>query len=141
VSYESCETALFNTLCTAEGLGPENISRGDYSLLDSGLSQVVVLDTGPWQANPFTAVNHRQTIWTVYINIGVQYDNDVQVHNDMRALRQLVVDTLRTTPQLGDATNVFDSNLVAGQPLPTPMDNGTNKFLFEEMQFEIIDND
>jgi hypothetical protein len=136
MTYAIIEDELATLLATIDGLDAENITKTDFSILNRGWSQAVILEYGGIKAAPFTGAGTTNRIWTINIYLLVQYINDIQVHEDLNLLREAVMDKVQGWPRL-DGVTVFDAMIVAGRPLPPDIDdeNGIN-FFWESLECE-----
>jgi hypothetical protein len=134
MTYAIIEDELATLLATIDGLSADNISKTDFSVLNYGWSQTIILEYGGLKAAPYTGAGTTNRVWTINIYLLVQYVNDIQIHEELNTLREVVIDKVQGWPKL-DGVTVFDAAIVGGRPLPPDMnDEGGINFFWESLE-------
>lgn len=132
MGYIEIEDALQILLATLPDISEENISKSDWSVLNYGWSQAIILEYGGLNPSGFTAGYTQRNTWVINIYILSQYRDDAQVHRDLNTLRQNVMDKVQEFPKF-NSTLVFDANIVSGRVLPPNIDEDTGTNFFWEV--------
>lgn len=134
MSYALIEDSLKDLLITIDGLGENNIAKNDFSVLNYGFEKYVVFEYGGLNPEAFSAGYTQKNVWVINIFICVHYIDDVQVREELNALRQLIMDKIQAWPRFNSAL-VFDANIVSGRPLPPNLnEDGDANFFWEVLE-------
>ena len=137
MSYETAAIAIADTLPRGnlQKFTSKDVSVGDYSLLSQGHIYAVVVDYDGFDHERLTLDGGYSTVWHFELFIAVLYENDVQVHNDLRDLRQEIITKISENPGLG--VNVFDAQVVRGEAIPQLIELGSGKWAFELVYVDV----
>ena len=104
MSYAAIEAQLKTLLETA----CEHVTRGDSSILDTGITSAIVLEPGSFVTEPHSravrgALPERVRSWDTLIHVIVMYHSDRVVSTDLADLRDDVVELIDKYPTLSTA--------------------------------------
>lgn len=142
--YEDCEAAVQSRLqlLTAYFDRPEDVTRGDFRVLDAGSEPYVILTPGPFTSTPLDALtgdNYSQDVWTIYGWLFVKHNGDGSEFVSLSQARTAVKQQLEASPYLGGVVPVTSVKITAGgEPAEDyDEDDGGPYFLHQVLTIEV----
>ena len=139
MTYESVVTAL-KVILPSGPLGnftEKDISLGDYSILSGSHYYLVVIDYDNFERARLDQGGGYLITWHCELMLAVQYQDDVQVHNDLRDLRQEIITVVSNNPGLG--IEVYNAEVTSGVAQPSLIELGGNNVAFELLYVDITE--
>ncbi len=141
MSYETMQTGLRNVITKIAGYSNNNVTLGDYRVLQRGGDKVVVLSPGPFTRERLDFAGGHQTNWDVIVELFIKYKDDTQVHDSIRDERQNIIDKIDQYPFLDATSGCFHGMIVSGdKPAPVFGEDGSGPHYFmQEMIAKITE--
>lgn len=114
MSYEDVETQLSTQLVACSSLSSTTVSKGDRTILNKGPSKAAVIVYESFDQVRETFGATHAVDWRSRVFLFVKYQTDSQMYNDMRDLRNEVINRINQYPHLGDSTKVWDALIEEG---------------------------
>lgn len=129
MSYKSVVEGLISVLKTIPDFTGGGITANDYRVLNSGLSQCIVLCPGGFRNELATVGGIHSEFWVdwdVNIELYVRYDTtDDIVAQRISTYRELIIEAVAKYPFLNGTENVILARVVRGEkPIPVFRPNG-----------------
>lgn len=143
MSYDTVEAALETLLVAMPEFSASTVSRGDYRVLDSGSSDLIVLTPGPFEQDGVGQAGARKSIrlWSILADLFRKYEDDATTWAGFIATRDAVIDNIEKYPTLN---NVAGLTLVAMEAPGDPIevfdedDNGPF-FVFQRIRVAVTE--
>ncbi len=126
MSYETIEArykTLLEPITLADGTSAfedeEDVSRGDYRILDSGGPRFTVLTPGPIdESDALGSYGSIFRIWGMIQDLFVRYTNDPDSWSAFIDVRDAVLQLVEENPTLNDLTGIIRTRIVTeGDPV------------------------
>lgn len=132
MSWEALEALLVTQLETVTGLSG-NVTKGDRTVMNKGPGKAAVvvyesMDQARETMGPLHVVN-----WFARIYLFVRYKDDTQVHDDVRDLRDGIINRVNDYPHLGDDSIVWDALIEEGNFEDFPVVFGSVRYWAESL--------
>jgi len=142
MSYETCQDGLATVIKKLKNYTDNNVSLGDYRLLQRGFNQVVILRPGTFTRMRSEFGGGKQNTWNIIVELFIKYKDDAQIQENIRDERQDIIDQVDQYPKLDNVSGVFDAQIISGAE-PTPVfgaDGSGPHFMMQEMICQIIED-
>lgn len=124
-----------------EFVSNDDISRGDYRILDSGADNLAVLTPGSFIKDEAGQAGARKSLrnWSVITDLFRKYLDDGTTWTDFEALRDALVDRLELFPSLNGTAGVTLVGLEAGSDPAEVFDEEDNGpfFIFQRIRVAV----
>lgn len=130
MSYETVEAALKTQLATIANL---TVVLNDATKIQGGSQKVAILKYGRFSQERFSHGGDHMLTWEIEIELYCRYVNDADTRNNLRDVRNAVINRINAYPRLADASEVFDAFIVRGQKLPEAVTLGGAHYLGEQI--------
>ena len=133
MSYENVQTGLANTIKLLTNYSTQNLTFGDYRVLQKGNTKVVVLRPGSFTQERTQFDGEINATWDIMIELFIRYKDDEQVTNSIRDERQDIIDKVNQYPKLGGSADI--ALIISGaEPSPVFGEDGSGPhFFMQEM--------
>ena len=113
-SYDALETALADILKHAPGFNSQTVAQGHYRNIHEGL-QSITLTPGPFNRSA-VGLQSYVTTWTINLQLFMRQTKDrlEDMYEDIRWVRQGVIDLIDTFPTLNGAIGVTFAMITSG---------------------------
>ncbi len=138
--YQTALTAIAGLIAGGNlpELSANDISdEGNYDLLNGSHKYVVILDYAGMRGERAELGPSWYHWWDVEVTLAVAYRTPTQVHEDLRDLRQEVIDEIGDTPDLDISSNLYEATVAEGRPLPTTLSVGGIKWQAEILTIRV----
>ncbi len=133
MSFENVQSGVSTTIQLIPGYDGDNVSNGDYKVLNVGNEKNVVLRPGTFTQERTEFGGGMEVIWNVAIELFIKYQDDVQVNNAIWDERQKIIDKINEYPKLGGSATLA---LITGGAEPVPVfgeDGSGPHFMLQEI--------
>lgn len=139
MSYQTLIDGLEDTLAAGSlsKFTKKDISQGDYSLLNESHYYYAILDYGGFRRVRDVMEGGWIVTWTIIAMIGVAYQNDQQVNDDMRDLRDEFIIRVSENPGLG--VDAFEAAVISGEETPELIEVGSRAISLEQINIELTE--
>lgn len=128
MSYETVEDSLKDQLLAID---PKmTVVLNDATKIQSGSQKIAILKYGSF-SQVVNAYGEHSVFWEVEIELYCRYINDADTRNNLRDLRNSVINRVNQYPKLGGSSGVFDAMIVRGSRLEETVAFGSFRYLGE----------
>ncbi len=139
MSYQTLIDGLEDIITSGElaKFTKKDVSQGDYTLLNESHYYYAILDYGGFRRERDVLGGGWSITWTIIAMIGVLYQNDKQVNDDMRDLRDEFITRVSENPGLG--VNAFEAAVLSGEETPEIIEVGGRPISLEQINIEMTE--
>ena len=142
MTYAVVEAAVKTILeGMSEFVSNDDISRGDYRILDSGASNLAVLTPGAFVKDEAGQAGARKSLreWSVIIGLFRKHVDDGNSWTDFESIRDALVDRLELFPSLNGTAGVTLVGMEAGSDPDEIFDEDENGpfFIFQRIRVSV----
>ena len=141
MSYSAIEAEIQSLVQALDEFSDEDVTRGDYRVLDRGSPPYVVLLPGAFDRENWASPGGIKTDWIVAIDLFVRHWGDGTEQTNLETYRQAVIDQLDIYPRLEGLSGVQWCLLEGGED-PRPVYDeagGGPHFLLQRMILRVTE--
>lgn len=106
MSYATIEAAALSLLQALAQFDDDDVTRGDFRVLDRGSAPYAVLYPGPFEVRDYGDWSQKLFAWTMYCEIFEKWDGYGTCYTNLETTRQNVVDCFNENPSMNSTANV-----------------------------------
>jgi len=115
MSYATVEAGLLAVIRLHADYNTTNSSAGDYRLLGSGKSKIIILTPGLFTQTVVAAPRRMGTSWSVNLELFIPFQQELSnIASNIRSVRQTLMDQINKYPHLNDTAGVIDAIVEGG---------------------------
>lgn len=115
MSYSTIEARVKTLLQAMSEFEDDDVTRGDYRVLDRGSRRCAVLEPGPFEREEYDAPGGWITRWLAYISVFEPYYEDGTTQTNLQSTRQAIVDEFDQYPSLNSlSVYIIWSGVISG---------------------------
>jgi len=141
MAYATIEAAVQTLLQALAQYTSDQVTRGDYRVLDSGVDEACVLRPGAFTVSGGGDYGQRTYGWLVYVQIFQRYTGDGSEWASLATQRQNVVDQLHEYPTVDGVAGVTEVVVTRGrEPGATyPRGSDTPDYLTQVLELRVVE--
>jgi len=117
MTYSTIEAAARGLLQDLSQFDDDDVTRGDFRVLDRGSPPYAVLYPGPVQIRDYGDWGEKLFVWTMHCEVFERYLDDGSSYTDLETTRQNVVELFNSRPTMGGVSNVIYVGVERGEAL------------------------
>lgn len=107
MGYLAIEAAALGLLQALSQFDDDDVTRGDFRVLDRGSAPYAVLYPGGFEVQDYGDWGQKLFVWTMYAEIFEKYIGDGTEYTNLETTRQNVADCFNANPTMGGMANVI----------------------------------
>jgi hypothetical protein len=137
-SYDVVETALQTILQGVSGLST-SVKLSDYSLLDNGTAQFIVLQPDSFDSDQNDAWGRDVKHWNILAEVFQKYTKETETMTNFRSLRTAIINELEKYPTLNNAAGVLGRTFSGEGGVINVTDKNNPTLIYYKMQtFRVV---
>jgi hypothetical protein len=124
MGYLAIEAAALSLLQALSQFSDDDVTRGDFRVLDRGSAPYAVLYPGGFEVEDYGDWGEKLFRWTMYCEIFEKYLNDGTSYTDLQTTRQNVIDCFNANPSMNGTSGVIYVQAERGEDLIYLYDEG-----------------